>query len=123
MKTVLITGKAGQDGRFLSKFLMGKDHRIVGLVPSDREDKLMEFQRHFPDIEIATVDFQNSRNLSDLMTEYIPDEFYNLMASSSVKYSFDHPFETAQTTAIAPERLLEVLRNPKSCWKDLSDIY
>jgi GDPmannose 4,6-dehydratase len=46
-----------------------------------------------------------------VITEVQPDEFYNLVAASSVKYSFDHPFETAQITAITPVRILEVLRH------------
>ncbi len=111
MKTALITGITGQDGKYLAELLLSKNYKVVGLVSSDRQAPSAAFSANFPDIEIRTVDFQDAVDLDKVMTQYAPNEFYNLVAASSVKYSFGHPIETAKITAFAPQYLLEVLRN------------
>jgi len=114
MKTAIITGVTGQDGRFLSKLLLEKGYRVVGLVSPDRMRPDIDWTENVSQVELRAVDFNDSKALSDVITEVQPDEFYNLVAASSVRFSFDHPFETAQITAIAPVRILEVLRKIKS---------
>lgn len=111
MKTAIITGVTGQDGRFLAKLLLDKGYRVVGLVSPDRIRHDVEWVNNFSKVELRAVDFNDSTALSRVIMEVQPDEFYNLVAASSVKYSFDHPFETAQITAMAPVRILEVLRH------------
>jgi len=102
MKTAIITGVTGQDGRFLSKLLLEKGYRVVGLVSPDRMRPDIDWTENVSQVELRAVDFNDSKALSDVITEVQPDEFYNLVAASSVRFSFDHPFETAQITAIAP---------------------
>jgi GDPmannose 4,6-dehydratase len=111
MKTAIITGVTGQDGRFLSELLLKKGYRVVGLVSPDRIRRDEEWENTFSKVEMRAVDFNDSIALSRVITEVQPDEFYNLVAASSVKYSFDNPFETAQITAMTPVRILEVLRH------------
>ena len=111
MRTAVITGVTGQDGRFLAEFLLVKGYRVVGLVSPDRIRRDEEWESSFSKVELLAVDFNDSIALSRVIMEVQPDEFYNLVAASSVKYSFDHPFETAQITAMAPVRILEVLRH------------
>lgn len=118
MKTAIITGITGQDGRFLSKLLLAKSYHVIGLVAIDRIGKIDEMLDEFMNIEIRGVDFKDSDNLLKAIEDYSPDELYNLVAASSVKYSFDNPFETVEITAMTPIRILEVLRR-NSRLKDL----
>jgi GDPmannose 4,6-dehydratase len=111
MRTAVITGVTGQDGRFLSELLLSKGYRVVGLVSHDRMGRDAEWNRNSSAVELVAVDFNDSGQLSRAITDAQPQEFYNLVAASSVKYSFDYPFETAQITAMAPVRILEVLRH------------
>ena len=110
MKTAIITGITGQDGRFLSKLLLSKNYHVVGLIAPNRVVSTMQLASDFSQIEMREVDFKDSSSLSDVILDYKPDEFYNLVAASSVKYSFDNPFDTAEITAMTPIRILEVLR-------------
>jgi len=114
MKTAIITGITGQDGRFLAEFLLIKGYRVVGLVSPDRIRHDEEWENSFSQVELLALDFNDSKALSRVIMEVQPDEFYNLVAASSVKYSFDHPFETAQITAMVPVRILEILRHIKA---------
>jgi GDPmannose 4,6-dehydratase len=111
MKTAIITGVTGQDGRFLATFLISKGYRVVGLVSTGRIIQSTDWAKNFPEVELIAVDFNDSNSLANAILRVCPDEFYNLAAASSVKYSFDHPFETAQITAMMPVRILEILRN------------
>ena len=114
MKTAIVTGVTGQDGRFLSELLLKKGYNVVGLVSPDRIKLDDDLASTLTKVELRAVDFNDSMALSRVITEVQPDEFYNLVAASSVKYSFDFPFETAQITAMVPVRILEVLRHIKS---------
>ena len=114
MRTAVITGVTGQDGRFLAELLLKKGYNVVGLVSPDRLKLDDDLASSFSKVELRAVDFNDSVALSRVIAEVQPDEFYNLVAASSVKYSFDHPFETAQITAMAPVRILEVLRHIRS---------
>ena len=118
MKTAIITGVTGQDGRFLASLLLDKGYRVVGLVSADRVKQDAIWAKSFSEVQLVAVDFNNSNSLMRVILEAHPDEFYNLAAASSVKYSFDYPFETAQITAMMPVRILEILRNIK----ELKDI-
>lgn len=111
MKTAIITGVTGQDGRFLSSLLLEKGYHVIGLVSPDRTSQDSDWIRRFSGVELLGVDFNDSKSLAKVIRDANPDEFYNLAAASSVKYSFDYPFETAQITAILPVRILEILRN------------
>jgi GDPmannose 4,6-dehydratase len=110
MRTAIVTGVTGQDGRFLADFLLNKGYRVVGLVSVDRIVQGADWIQNYSEVELLAVDFNDSISLSEAITKIRPDEFYNLAAASSVKYSFEHPFETAQITAMTPVRILEILR-------------
>ncbi len=74
----------------------------------------IDWTENVSQVELRAVDFNDSKANSDVITEVQTDEFYNLDAASSVRYSFDHPFKISQITAIVPVRILEVLRKIKS---------
>ncbi|KZL25915.1 GDP-mannose 4,6-dehydratase [Pseudovibrio sp. WM33] len=116
-KTALITGVTGQDGAYLSRFLLDKGYvvhgvkrrsssfntgRIEGIYQGPHEDDA-RFILHYGDLTDAT-------NLIRIMQEVQPDEVYNLGAQSHVKVSFETPEYTANSDALGVLRLLEAIR-------------
>jgi GDPmannose 4,6-dehydratase len=115
MPTALITGVTGQDGSYLADFLLEKGYRVVGMV---RRTSTINFDRirHIQDkIEIAQGDLLDQMSLVDLLSEYQPDEVYNLAAQSFVPTSFKQPVLTGEFTALGVTRVLEAIRivNPR----------
>jgi GDPmannose 4,6-dehydratase len=117
MKTALITGVTGQDGAYLSEFLLKKGYTVHGLkrrtslFNTDRIDHLYED----PHIEnqkfiLHYGDMTDSTNLIRLIKEIQPDEIYNLAAMSHVRVSFEMPEYVADTDGIGTLRLLEAVR-------------
>ena len=116
-KTALITGVTGQDGAYLSEFLLRKGYTVHGLkrrtslFNTDRIDHLYED----PHIEnqkfiLHYGDMTDSTNLIRLIKEIQPDEIYNLAAMSHVRVSFEMPEYVADTDGIGTLRLLEAVR-------------
>lgn len=120
MKKALITGVNGQDGSYLSEFLLEKGYEVHGVVrrssvdKKDRIDHLMgekNFHLHYGDMT-------DSISLVKVVTEIKPDEIYNLAAQSHVKVSFEVPEYTADADAVGTLRMLEAIRMAgieKSC--------
>jgi GDPmannose 4,6-dehydratase len=117
MKTALITGVTGQDGAYLSEFLLKKGYTVHGLkrrtslFNTDRIDHLYED----PHIEnqkfiLHYGDMTDSTNLIRIIKEIQPDEIYNLAAMSHVRVSFEMPEYVADTDGIGTLRLLEAIR-------------
>ena len=116
-KTALITGVTGQDGAYLSEFLLGQGYEVHGikrrssLLNTDRVDHLyrdphqtgVRFFLHYGDMTDAT-------NLIRILQETQPDEIYNLAAQSHVQVSFETPEYTANSDALGTLRLLEAIR-------------
>ncbi len=116
-KTALITGVTGQDGAYLSRFLLEKGYVVHGLkrrsssfntaridnIYPDSAEKQSRFHLHFGDMTDAT-------NLVRVLQETQPDEVYNLAAMSHVRVSFDMPEYTADVDALGTLRLLEAIR-------------
>ena len=116
-KVALITGVTGQDGAYLSEFLLKKDYTVHGvkrrtsLFNTERIDHLYEdphldkqkFILHYGDMTDST-------NLVRLIKEIKPDEIYNLAAMSHVKVSFEIPEYVADTDGVGTLRLLEAIR-------------
>jgi len=116
-KVALITGVTGQDGAYLSEFLLKKDYIVHGLkrrtslFNTDRIDHLYQdphsvgakFFMHYGDMTDST-------NLIRLIQEIQPDEIYNLAAMSHVRVSFDVPEYVADADGIGTLRLLEAIR-------------
>ncbi|MFN3350800.1 GDP-mannose 4,6-dehydratase [Pseudorhodoplanes sp.] len=116
-KTALILGVTGQDGAYLSEFLLAKGYVVHGVkrrsssLNTQRVDHLYEdphfghtnFFLHYGDLTDAT-------NLIRLIQETQPSEIYNLGAQSHVQVSFETPEYTANADALGPLRLLEAIR-------------
>lgn len=117
MKKALITGATGQDGAYLSEFLLKKGYEVHGLkrrsslFNTDRIDHLYED----PHVEnrkfiLHYGDMTDSTNLIRIIQEIQPDEIYNLAAMSHVKVSFETPEYTANADGIGTLRILEAVR-------------
>lgn len=115
MPTALITGVTGQDGSYLSEFLLKKGYAVVGMV---RRSSTVTFERlsHIQDdITIVQGDLHDQSSLVALLEEYQPEEVYNLAAQSFVPTSWSQPILTGEVTALGVSRMLEAIRlvNPK----------
>ena len=116
-KVALITGVTGQDGAYLSEFLLKKGYIVHGLkrrsslLNTDRIDHLYqdphEEGRNFI---LHYGDMTDSTNLIRLIQEIQPDEIYNLAAMSHVHVSFETPEYTANADGLGTLRLLEAIR-------------
>ena len=117
MKKAFITGVTGQDGAYLSEFLLKKGYEVHGmkrrssLFNTDRIDHLYQD----PHIEHRNFilhygDMTDSTNITRLIKEIQPDEIYNLAAMSHVAVSFETPEYTANTDGIGTLRILDAVR-------------
>ena len=113
MKTAMITGATGQDGSYLSELLLSKGYRVVGLK---RRTSLINTGRvdsfyNDPSFILEYWDLNDVGSLYRLLSEYKPDEVYNLAAQSHVRVSFDIPEHTVDGVALGTLRILEAIRN------------
>ena len=110
MPTALITGITGQDGSYLAEFLLEKGYRVVGIV---RRSSTTPYERigHLVDrIELVSADLLDQTSLTDAVSEYAPDEIYNLAAQSFVQTSWTQPVLTGEFTALGVTRMLEAMK-------------
>ena len=117
MKVAFITGVTGQDGAYLSEFLLKKGYQVHGmkrrtsLLNTDRIDHLYQdphvdnrnFFLHYGDMTDST-------NLTRLIKEIQPDEIYNLAAMSHVAVSFETPEYTGNADGLGTLRILDAVR-------------
>lgn len=119
MKKALITGVTGQDGSYLSEFLLEKGYEVHGIVRrsssinTKRIDHLLQGNSANPNLHIHYGDLTDSGNLSNLIYKTQPDEVYNLGAQSHVKVSFDVPEFTSDANGLGTLRLLDSIREVK----------
>ena len=117
MKTAFITGITGQDGAYLSEFLLNKGYVVHGLkrraslLNTDRIDHLYQD----PHVENRNFilhygDMTDSTNLIRLIQEIQPDEIYNLAAMSHVQVSFEIPEYTGNADGLGTLRILDAVR-------------
>ncbi|CAB4335722.1 unannotated protein [freshwater metagenome] len=113
-KRALITGITGQDGSYLSEFLLKKNYEVHGVVrPSStlntsRIDHLLKYPRKsHENVQLHFCDLSDHSRLLALLIETRPDEIYNLAAQSHVGISFDQPILTGEITGIATAALLD----------------
>ena len=112
MKTALITGVTGQDGSYLSEFLLDKGYEVHGIIRRssvDYRERIahLEGQPHF---HLHYGDIGDSLGIIQVVSKVRPDEIYNLAAQSHVQVSFDSPEYTANVDATGVLRILEAVR-------------
>jgi GDPmannose 4,6-dehydratase len=113
MKKAFITGINGQDGSYLSEYLLELGYEVHGIV---RRNSVSENQQNrFSDdvrekLNISYGDLLDQGSLERLLTEIQPDEIYNLAAQSHVRVSYEIPQFTVQTNALGVLNILEAYR-------------
>ena len=112
MKKALITGVTGQDGSYLSEFLLEKGYEVHGVIRRSSVDyreriNHLENEKNF---YLHYGDLSDSLSLVKLINSIKPNEIYNLAAQSHVQVSFDVPEYTADVDAVGVLRILEAVR-------------
>jgi len=114
MKKALITGINGQDGSYLSEFLLDKGYEVHGTLKrnSIAENQTARIDHIYPIIKnnLYHADLCDMASLLRVIHKVEPDEIYNLGAQSHVKVSFDQPIYTSNTIAGGVLNLLEIIR-------------
>lgn len=116
-KRALITGITGQDGAYLTEYLLGLGYEVHGIIrrhstiSTDRIDHLFENKEvGNKTLFLHYGDLTDSSNLNRLIEKIKPEEIYNLAAQSHVQVSFEVPEYTAETTGIGTLRLLDAIK-------------
>lgn len=119
-KVALITGIGGQDGSYLSEFLLGKGYYVRGIVRrasstnTKRIDHLLHKYKddHTDDcpFSLKYADLTDTSSLRNVIEEIQPDEIYNLAAQSHVGISFENGASTIEINALGTYKILETLR-------------
>lgn len=117
-KRALITGITGQDGSYLSEFLLSKGYEVYGLMrrsSSFNTNRINHMYRdpHEKNVRLRLVfgDLNDASSLNRIVKTIKPDEIYNLGAQSHVRVSFDIPEYTGEIGALGTTRILEAIRD------------
>jgi len=117
-KTAFITGITGQDGSYLTEFLLGKGYKVYGLIRRSSSFNTGRIDHLYQDVHDADAnlrlvygDLSDASSLARILKQINPDEIYNLGAQSHVRVSFDIPEYTAEITALGTTRILEAIRD------------
>lgn len=116
-KKALITGITGQDGSYLTEFLIGKGYEVHGIIRrasnfnTERLDHIYEDpHKSGVQMKLHYGDLSDANNIRRVLDEVQPDEVYNLGAQSHVRVSFDMPLYTADVDGTGTLRILEAIR-------------
>jgi GDPmannose 4,6-dehydratase len=114
MKKALITGINGQDGSYLTEFLLDKGYEVWGIlkrnsVAENQTYRLNSVYGH-PNLKLEYADMLDLASLVRVLQKSMPHEVYNLAAQSHVRISFDQPIYTAEITGVGTLKLLEAVR-------------
>ena len=114
----LITGITGQDGSYLTEFLLGKGYEVHGLVRRTSTFNRGRLDAVWSDPQLSETrlflhygDLGDSGSFTRWLAQIQPDEIYNLAAQSHVRVSFDNPEYTLDANVTGTVRLLEAIRN------------
>ncbi len=116
MKKALITGVTGQDGSYLTEFLLDKGYEVHGIIRRSssfntrRIDHLYRDPHEKTRLYLHYGDITSGDGLVDVIYNVKPDEIYNLAAQSHVRVSFDMPEYTADASGVSVIRVLEAIR-------------
>jgi GDPmannose 4,6-dehydratase len=112
MKKALIVGISGQDGSYLSRFLLEKGYEVIG---TSRDTQMASFQNLVrlgirDKVRLESASLNDFRGVLQVINKYKPDEVYNLAGQSSVALSFEQPVSTFESISIGTLNLLEAIR-------------
>src|SRR5580700_2222168 len=113
MPSCLITGVTGQDGAYLSHFMLQKGYRVFGLLrrsaSSDVVGERLDWLGIRDQVELVDGNLVDVSSLIRVVQECQPDEVYNLGAQSFVAASWQQPLLTSQVTGLGAANMLEAL--------------
>jgi GDPmannose 4,6-dehydratase len=109
-KKALIFGVSGQDGSYLAELLLEKGYEVTGVTRRVSVSTTERINHILPKINIAEGDITDGFSVNKLISEYEPDEIYNLAAQSHVGTSFKQPSLTWDITAGGVLNILEAIR-------------
>jgi len=113
MKRALITGITGQDGSYLSEFLLNKGYEVSGLMRRNSTPNIRNIEHLLGKIKLYDGDLMDQGSIDRAVKDFQPDEVYNLAAQSFVKTSWTQPILTGEVTGLGTVRVLESIRNVK----------
>jgi len=119
-KTALITGITGQDGSYLTEFLLHKGYEVHGIIRrastfnTARIDHIYIDPHESKKFFLHYGDLSDAEQISNLIYNVSPDEVYHLGAQSHVRVSFDIPEYTGNITGLGVTRIIEAIRRSKS---------
>ena len=123
MKKAFITGITGQDGYYLSKYLLENNYEVHGTIRrsstfnTTRIDSLISEYSPNKQLNLYYSDLIDSSSISNLINKIEPDEIYNLAAQSHVAVSFKNPIYTTQVGNLGTISILEAVKNSKKSIK------
>jgi len=120
MKKALITGITGQDGSYLTEFLLSKNYQVHGIIRRSSSFNTGRIDHLFNNENVINKklflhygDLSDSSSISRLLEKIVPDEIYNLGAQSHVKVSFDIPEYTSDIDATGTCRILDAIHDTR----------
>ena len=115
-KKALITGITGQDGSYLTEFLLNKNYIVHGIKRKSSTFNTTRIDHIYKDFHTSSNfklhygDLTDSNSIFNLVNKIRPDEIYNLGAQSHVGHSFEIPEYTSQVSGLGTLRMLEAMR-------------
>ena len=116
-KKALIFGVTGQDGAYLSKFLLKKKYDVYGvkrrssIINTQRIDDIYKDINYKSNFTLLYGDLTDASSILNIIKKVSPDEIYNLAAQSHVKVSFEVPEYSADVNGLGTLRILEAIRS------------
>ena len=110
MPTALITGVTGQDGSYLTEYLVEQGYSVYGLQRWNSTGNHEKIEHIVDDVTLLNGDLADQSSLDRAVKEADPDEVYNLAALSFVPESFNQPVNTGNITGLGTTRMLEAVR-------------
>lgn len=112
MKIAIITGITGQDGAYLTKFLLEQNYKVIGITRNLHSGNYLglKYLNVYDEVELVEANLLDFSNIIRLLEKYHPDEIYNLAAQSSVGLSFEQPIGTLEFNIISTANILEAVR-------------
>ena len=120
IKKALITGITGQDGSYLTEFLLKKRYKVYGIVRrvalEDETHRLWRIKHLLKKIELKSASLESYASLAKIIQKIKPDEVYHLGAQSYVSYSFEDEFSTINTNINGTHYILSAIKefSPKT---------
>ena len=112
MKKALICGISGQDGAYLSRFLLTKGYEVYGTSRDAQVSKFNNLERLeiLNRVKLESMAINDFRSVLQVLSKVNPDEVYNLAGQTSVGLSFDQPVETLESISVGTLNILEAIR-------------